>query len=827
MRESRQPNAVIAIVDDDPSVREGLGSLIRSAGLQVETFASAQEFLARAGTEASSCLVLDLQLPGLSGLDLQKRMAEVGLEIPIVFLTGHGDIPSSVQAMKAGAVEFLTKPFDEQDLLRAIQAAVERDQRTRISLRVLIVDDSPEDALLVVQELVHSRFRVSCERVENESDYLRQLQTIPDLIFADCTLSQFSAARALQLLQRAGLSIPFIVISGTRGEDTAVAMMKQGATDYVLKDQLSRLGPAVTSVLEGPGKIAYLSMEIALEAAIPTYSGGLGILAGDTIRAAADLRVPMVAVSLLYRTGYFIQRLDASGWQAEEPARWEVGTHLREMATRTSIGIEGRTVHLRAWRYSVRGLSGYVVPVYLLDADLPENNESDRGITRALYGGDWYLRLCQEVVLGIGGVQMLRALGHDQIERFHMNEGHASFLTLALLQEEARKAGRTQINVSDIAAIRQKCIFTTHTPVPAGHDQFPLEVVGRVLGCHGNISEMFYPDVAPRVIGSRQSGEPGQSVPILNMTYLALNMSRYINGVAKKHGEVSRLMFAGYQIDAITNGVHVATWTCQPFQALYDRYIADWRQDSFSLRYAESIPKDELWAAHMQAKAELLRSASAQTQVDLDPDVFTIGFARRITAYKRPDLLFTDIEQLRRIGRDVGRLQILCAGKAHPCDHDGKVLIQQIFRMKEILKNDVAVVFLANYDLDIAKRMTSGVDLWLNTPQPPLEASGTSGMKAALNGIPSLSVLDGWWIEGLIEGVTGWSIGERSRDATVAGDRTLDALSLYQKMENVVLPMFYDNRDHFIDIMRHAIALNGSFFNTQRMLQQYVVRAYY
>src|SRR5271157_2626802 len=523
-----ESDAVIAIVDDDPSAREGLSSLIRSAGLQVETFASAQEFLARPGAEAPSCLVLDLELPGLSGLDLQKRMAEVGLEIPIVFLTGHGNIPASVQAMKAGAVEFLTKPFDEQDLLQAIQEAVERDRRNRPSLRVLIVDDSPEDALLVVQELAHSRFRVSWERVENESDYLRQLQTVPDLILADCTLPQFSAVRALQLLHRTGLSIPFIVISGTIGEDTAVAMMKQGATDYVLKDRLSALVPAVTRALQRPGKIAYMSMEIALEVAIPTYSGGLGILAGDTIRAAADLRVPMVAVSLLHRTGYFIQRLDASGWQIEEPARWEVGTHLREMAAQTAISIEGRTVHLRAWRYSVRGVSGYVVPVYLLDADLPENGEWDRGITRALYGGDWYLRLCQEVVLGIGGVQVLRALGHDQIERFHMNEGHASFLTLALLQEEARKAGRTQINVSDIAAVRQRCIFTTHTPVPAGHDQFPFEVVGRVLGCQGNFSEMFYPDVALRVIGSRQYGQPSQSeetAPILNMTYLALNMS--------------------------------------------------------------------------------------------------------------------------------------------------------------------------------------------------------------------------------------------------------------------------------------------------------------
>ena len=698
------------------------------------------------------------------------------------------------------------------------------------SLRVLIVDDSPEDALLVVQELAHIRFQVSWERVENEAAYLQQLQTVPDLILADCTLSHFSAGRALQLLQRTGLSIPFIVISGTIGEDTAVAMMKQGATDYVLKDRLSALGRAVTRVLQGPGKIAYMSMEIALEAGMPTYSGGLGILAGDTIRAAADLRVPMVAVSLLHRTGYFIQRLDASGWQTEEPARWEVETHLRDMGAQSTISIEGRPVRLRAWRSSVRGVSGYVVPVYLLDSDLPENSEWDRGITRALYGGDWYLRLCQEVVLGIGGVQVLRALGHDQIERFHMNEGHASFLTLALLQEEARKEGRTQINVSDIAAVRQRCIFTTHTPVPAGHDRFPLEVVGRVLGCQGKFSEMFYPDVAPRVIGSRQNDRPSQSketASVLNMTYLALNMSRYINGVAKKHGEVSRLMFAGYQIDAITNGVHVATWTCPALQALYDRYIPDWRQDNFNLRYAESIPRDELWAAHTQAKTELLRYASTEGQVELDREVFTIGFARRITAYKRPDLLFHDIEQLRRISTDVGRVQVLCAGKAHPRDQDGKALIQQIFRMKETLKNDVPVVFLANYDLEVAKRMTSGVDLWLNTPQPPLEASGTSGMKAALNGIPSLSVLDGWWIEGLIEGVTGWSIGEEGSGQPAAADRARDALSLYQKLEQAILPMFYGNRIYFIDIMRHAIALNGSFFNTQRMLQQYVLRAYY
>jgi len=696
-------------------------------------------------------------------------------------------------------------------------------------LRVLVVDDNPEDALQMLQELRALQFQVTWERVETEADYIQQLHDFPpDLILTDYALQRFGPARPLELLQQQGLNVPLIVC-GIPDENLVTTLGKQGATAWVLKDRLSHLGLAVTRALQGPGKIAYLSMEIALEPGIPTYSGGLGILAGDTIRSASDLRVPMVGISLLYRGGYFIQRLDAAGWQTEEPVVWEVATHLREMHSRVAISIEHRTVHLRAWRYSIRGVGGYVVPVYLLDTDLPENSEWDRGITRTLYGGDWYLRLCQEVVLGIGGVHMLRALGYDQIERFHMNEGHASFLILALLQERTRSSGREQVDLGDVAAVRHQCVFTTHTPVPAGHDQFPLEDVGRVLGCKPDLGEMFSPEIAPRVLGSGPHGVTGraQGSGSLNMTYLGLNMSRYVNGVAKKHGEISRLMFAGYQIDAITNGVHVASWTCPSLQALYDRYLSDWRQDNFSLRYAESIPKDELWDAHLKAKRELLDHARTQSQVALDPEAFTVGFARRITAYKRPDLLFNDVERLRKIARDVGRLQVLCAGKAHPNDRDGKLIIQHLFKMKEILNNDLTVVFIPNYDLEIAKRMTSGVDLWLNTPQPPLEASGTSGMKAALNGIPSLSILDGWWIEGHIEGVTGWCIGDKKGSSATPVDREHDALSLYQKIEQVILPMYYGHRDQFVDVMRHAIAINGSFFNTQRMLQQYVLQAYY
>ena len=553
-------------------------------------------------------------------------------------------------------------------------------------------------------------------------------------------------------------------------------------------------------------------MEIAVEAEIPTYAGGLGVLAGDTIRSAADLKVPMVAVTLLHRKGYFNQTLDPSGWQREEPIAWTVEERLEEMPDRATVTLEGRAVHLRSWRYEVRGEGGFRVPVYFLDADLPANSEWDKTLTHFLYGGGQHYRLCQEVILGIGGVRMLRALGYNDIERFHMNEGHASLLVLELLDEEARKAARASINHDDVEAVRQKCVFTTHTPVPAGHDQFPKELAERVLGEYQAMS-----DIKDLVF----CGD------VLDMTFLGFNLSHFINGVAKKHSEVARLMFAGYLIDAITNGVHAATWVAEPFHELYDRYIRGWRLDNFSLRYALSIPKEEVWKAHNQVKKRLLQYLNRETNVGMDLNVLTIGFARRMATYKRADLLFTDPERLKSIASKAGPFQLVYAGKAHPQDQAGKELIKRIFQVKESLKKDIKIAYLENYDLELGKMITSGVDVWLNTPQPPLEASGTSGMKAALNGVPSLSILDGWWIEGCVEGVTGWSIGEDGRGTEEAGDRSKDALSLYDKLEQVIIPLFYHNRDRFIDVMLHSIALNGSFFNTHRMIQQYVLKAYF
>ncbi len=558
-------------------------------------------------------------------------------------------------------------------------------------------------------------------------------------------------------------------------------------------------------------KIAYFSMEVALEAGMPTYSGGLGVLAGDTIRSAADLKVPMVAVTLIHRKGYFRQRLDPNGRQLEEPVDWVVENFLAAMPQKAAVTIEGRTVQIRAWKYELIGIGGFKIPVYFLDADLPENSEWDRTITHFLYGGDQHYRLCQEGILGIGGVKILRALGYKAIDRFHMNEGHSSLLTLELLDEAAREAGRPSITHDDVEAVRRRCVFTTHTPVPAGHDQFPLDLVTRVLGRREiyDMKDVFCCE--------------GR----LNMTYLALNLSHYVNGVAKKHGEVSRLMFAGHKIDAITNGVHAATWTSASFQQLYDEHIPGWRQDNFSFRYALAIPKQEVWEAHVRAKERLIEHVNRATGVAMDSDILTIGFARRAATYKRADLLFEDIERLKSIASKMGALQVVYSGKAHPQDEGGKELIKKIFYDKELLKNDIRIAYVENYDLELGKIITSGVDVWLNTPQPPLEASGTSGMKAALNAVPSFSVLDGWWIEGCIEGITGWSIGKNTKRTEESHDRSEDASSLYEKLEKTILPLFYRDRDRFVEVMLHCIALNGSFFNTQRMLQQYVTNAYF
>jgi glycogen phosphorylase len=570
--------------------------------------------------------------------------------------------------------------------------------------------------------------------------------------------------------------------------------------------------------MPAPDTIAYFSMEIALADTIPTYSGGLGVLAGDTVRSAADGQLPMVAVTLVHRKGYFRQRLDALGNQTEEDQPWSPQDLLTELPARVAVSIERRTVTLRAWRFDTHGVGGAVVPVYLLDADLPENSPADRGLTDHLYGGDARYRLCQEIILGIGGVRMLRALGHDTIRRFHMNEGHAALLVLELGHEEMLRRGHAEVTREIAAAVKTQCVFTTHTPVPAGHDQFALGLLHHVLTDFNHAYDKSA--VAFCLDG------------VLNMTYLALDNSHYINGVAKRHGEISRQMFGQYKIDSITNGVHAGFWIAPPIQAVLDRHISAWREDNASLRYALGIPRHELWSAHQSARQDLVawinqRNSGAQ----LFSNTFTIGFARRATTYKRANLLFHDLQRLLALHANAGPIQIVYAGKAHPHDAGGKELIRQIFGHMAALRGRLSVVYLEDYDIAMARRLVAGVDLWLNTPQPPLEASGTSGMKAAMNGVPQLSVPDGWWIEGCIEGITGWAIGGQGNgssgnESNAIDEQAFDAQSLYNKLETVILPMFYQDQDRYIDVMRHAIALNGSFFNTERMVDQYVRKAY-
>lgn len=548
-------------------------------------------------------------------------------------------------------------------------------------------------------------------------------------------------------------------------------------------------------------RVAYFSMEIAIDPAFPTYCGGLGILAGDTLRSCADLGVPAVGVTLLYREGYFRQRLDADGRQSEEPSPWHPEEKLRLLPAVATLRLGGRDVAVRAWEYRLAGALGGV-PVLLLDTDIDGNAAEDRRLTRRLYDGDGRGRLAQEAILGIGGLRILRALGHKSIARYHMNEGHAALLALELLAEAQGTRGTW-----DFGALRTRCVFTTHTPVPAGHDRFDYGCAADLLGETVDLEVL------------RMLGGPEE----LSMTLLGLNVSGYVNGVAKRHGEVSRGMFPDHTIHAITNGVHPVTWAAPPLARLFDRHMPEWRADAFAFRSAFRIPRDELRAAHAEAKRILLERVERATGARLDPAALTIGFARRATPYKRADLVLRDPDRLRAIAKERGPLQLVFAGKAHPRDEGGKELIRKILRLGGRLAGAVPVVYLPEYDMELARILVAGVDLWLNTPRKPLEASGTSGMKAALNGVPSLSVLDGWWLEGHIEGVTGWSIGSREPRE---GDDAQDAEELYAKLEREILPRFRGPPDSWSDVMRSSIALNGSYFNTQRMVQQYVAEAY-
>jgi starch phosphorylase len=553
------------------------------------------------------------------------------------------------------------------------------------------------------------------------------------------------------------------------------------------------------------GHVAYFSMEIAINPGMPTYSGGLGVLAGDTLRSAADVCVPLAAFTLLHRKGYFQQHLDAAGTQTEEVQSWNPADFCTEEPARVTVLIEDRVVTVRAWRYDLEGRFGHVVPIYLLDTDLECNSGWDRGLTDHLYGGDSNYRLQQEIVLGMGGARMANALGL-KVNVYHMNEGHAALLTLALLEGQLGGGPLGAVNETDIEQVRRKCVFTTHTPVPAGHDRFSTEQAIRILG-------------GDRTARLQQQGCFHEG--FLNMTLLALRFSRYANGVAMQHGKVSREMFPEFTIDTITNGVHAATWMSEPIQQMLDEHAPAWRRDNLYLRNCIDVPEQKILAAHARAKEELLAEVGSRTGQVLSPKVLTLGFARRVATYKRATLMFTDPARLMQIAEAAGGLQILYAGKAHPQDEPGKALIHKVVEEAARSSNSLLrVIYLENYAWELGAKLTAGVDVWVNTPRRPYEASGTSGMKAAMNGVPSLSILDGWWIEGWMEGITGWAIEDGANDEE-------EAQAFYRKLESAVVPLYLEAPEKWARLMRTTLAFNGSYFNTNRMVKQYNRNAYY
>lgn len=550
-------------------------------------------------------------------------------------------------------------------------------------------------------------------------------------------------------------------------------------------------------------KTGFFSMEIGIDDSIPTYAGGLGVLAGDALKSCADLKLPVIGISLLYSKGYFRQKIDEQGNQTEEEQQWDPGKYMEKLDNRVKIKIKGEDVTICCWMHEIEGIAGSKQPVLFLDTDIEGNSEYFRNVCHRLYQGDRRDRVAQEMILGIGGVEMLKSLGCN-IRKYHLNEGHTSFLTLALYRDSGADDKKKDL--------RGKCIFTTHTPIPAGHDEFDEKLVRDMAG-----------DYIPEDIDIFDDG-------VLNMTRLGLMFSGYINGVARKHRKVSKQMFPEHDIESITNGIHARSWTSEPFRKLFDEHVPEWYEDPFSLRSALNIPEENIWDAHVKAKKSLIKEVKEKTGIELDIDRLTIGFARRFVQYKRPDLIFHDLDRLKSIAHEKGDIQIVFSGKAHPGDPEGKRLIKEIVSTKKKLEGSkIKVVFLEDYGIRTAKLMTAGCDVWLNNPRRPHEASGTSGMKASVNGVPHFSTLDGWWLEGHIEGMTGWCIGLHPKDPEFDKDVSPDdeAEDFYSKLDGKVLPMFYRDKGSWRRMMRTCIAINGSFFNTHRMMQQYVMEAYF
>ena len=539
--------------------------------------------------------------------------------------------------------------------------------------------------------------------------------------------------------------------------------------------------------------IGYFTAEIGLWSDLHTYSGGLGVLAGDHVKSAADAEIPLIGVTLLYREGYSRQHLDSDGVQSETYPVLDPSEFLEQTNITIELPLDDQTIYARVWCANIVGQTGHKVPVYFLDTTHQNNSQYHQEIGQRLYGGDDDTRIRQEYLLGVGGIQLFDHLDIE-LKGIHLNEGHCTFAMLELL---SRGWSRKEL--------AQNSLFTTHTPVPAGHDRFDWSLVRKVMG-------EKLPEDAQELVRNAGDSEGGNRC---SMSHLAVALSTSVNAVSRLNAEVAETMFSDKKISPITNGVHHPTWTSSTMTKLFDEHLSDWKANPTRLNDARNIPIEALRQARNENRKLLRELVKEETGVEFEEHRLTIGFARRFATYKRANLVFHDLEKLREIG--AGKIQFVFSGKAHPKDEGGKQLIRDIFASAKTVEEEIPVAFLENYNMGTGLAMTSGVDIWLNNPIRPLEASGTSGMKAAMNGVPNCSILDGWWPEACKHGINGWAIGNAEDDR----NDLRDAANIYSTLQNDVLPSWERKDETWANLMRESIASSAGFTG-QRMIEDYL-----
>ncbi len=538
-------------------------------------------------------------------------------------------------------------------------------------------------------------------------------------------------------------------------------------------------------------KVAYFSMEIALENKIKTFAGGLGVLAGDILRSASEKKYPMLGITLLNKNGYFKQVINAKGKQMARADKSDY-SKLKLLPYKIYLNIGKDKVLVKAWKYILKSGKGIEIPIYLLDTNWPENREKHRRLCNNLYDGDLRKKLKQAVILGRAGVKLLSKIGQGDIAKIHLNEGHGALAAVQLYLDSKKKT-----QAEKVKDIRKRLVFTTHTPIKEAHDVFYAEFLLKYQADFPlEIKELVVNDT-------------------INFSQLAIHFSSYVNGVSLSHQKLSRQMFPRAKVQAVTNGVNSSLWTAPEFKKLFDEYAPGWEENNKLLVKAEKIPLELISKTHNEAKKRLIDFVNKTKKEKFKQDIFTITFARRFAAYKRPTMLLNDLKEIKRINKNVGKIQIIYTGKAHPQDVVGQTLISEVNKRIAKLQPEVKIVFLPNYDLEVAKLLVAGSDLWLNNPVPPNEASATSGMKAAHNAIPQLSTWDGWWPEASHRKKTGWTIKEE-------GVKN----NLYELLAKEIVPLYYKKPEEYLKIRRQAISLNASKFNTQRVVEEYIKKAY-